>query len=267
MMPVRLVLFLGMLLGSLLAAQEGGITASNVIPDFKKLRAGLVTEFPRVTAADGTNADYLEGKPLTDYSKVYPIEYTVLLRTPEMLNGQDVIQFTVELHESTAKATTKFTEFRDFFANHPQERARKTPLLAKQGAGFQQYLCEQKGGPVSDEEFYCQVGVICFSLHYRADRVDRALLLELGGTYRDYLLGLNGVDSLPAPIGEMRIWTNLSGKTIEAALVQYDETAKTLSLRRKDGMEFKALPVGSFSPADLEYLASLKRGPTSPPAP
>lgn len=254
-------------MASSLAAQEGGITASNVIPDFAKLRAGLVTEFPRVTAADGTNADYLEGKPLTDYSKAYPIEYTVLLRTPEMLNGQDVVQFTVELHESAAKATTKFTEFRDFFANHPQERARMTPLLVKQGAGFQQYLCEQKGGPVPAEEFYCQVDCIRFSLHYRAERIDRALLLEIGGSYRDYLLGLNGAASSPAPVGEMRIWTNVSGKTIEAALVQYDETAGTLSLRRKDGMEFNGLAVGTFSRADLEYLVSLKRGSARPPAP
>jgi hypothetical protein len=267
MMTVRIVLLSGMLLAFPLRAQDAGITPSNVIPEFAKLRPGLVSEFPRVTASDGTDADYVEGKPLTAHSKAYPIEYTVLLRTQDMLNGQDAIQFTVEFHESTQKAATKFVEFRDFFAKHPQEIARKTPLLAKQGPGFQQYLCEQKGGPALAEEFYCQVDRICFSLHYRAERVDRALLLELGGSYRDYLLGLLGAAPSPGPVGEMRIWTNLSGKTIEAAIVHYDEAAGTLDLRRRDGQEFKGLAVNTFSRADLQYLASLKHGPNTPAAP
>lgn len=266
-MKVHSVVLSGLFLASHLAAQDQGITASNVIPDFAKLRAGMVTEFPTVTASDGTNADYQEGKPLTDYSKAYPIEYTVMLKTQDMLNGQDAIQFTVEFHESAPKAAAKFVEFRDFFAKHPQERARKTPLLEKQGSGFQQYMCEQRGGPVLAEEFYGQVDRICFSLHYRAERIDRALLLDLGGSYRDYLLGLLGAAPSSDPIGEMRVWTNLSGKTIEAALVHHDAAAGTLTLRRKDGQEFKGLAVDTFSPADLQYLDSLKLRPAAPTAP
>lgn len=48
------------------------------------------------------------------------------------------------------------------------------------------------------------------------------------------------------------MWTNTSGKTVEATLVAVDAATKTLKIKMKDGREFD-VPIATLSPADFEY--------------
>lgn len=67
---------------------------------------------------------------------------------------------------------------------------------------------------------------------------------------------------------EYRMWTNTSGKQIEATLVAVDAAAKTLKIKMKDGREFD-VPIATLSPADFEYAkaryAAMQAAPPSPP--
>ncbi len=72
---------------------------------------------------------------------------------------------------------------------------------------------------------------------------------------------------------EYRMWTNTSGKTVEATLVAVDAVAKTLKIKMKDGREFD-VPIATLSPADFEYAktryAAMQAAATAPattPAP
>lgn len=67
------------------------------------------------------------------------------------------------------------------------------------------------------------------------------------------------------------MWTNTSGKTVEATLVSVDAATKTLKIKMKDGREFD-VPIATLSPADFEYAkaryAAMQAAPaaTTPPA-
>lgn len=68
---------------------------------------------------------------------------------------------------------------------------------------------------------------------------------------------------------EYRMWTNTSGKTVEATLVAVDAVAKTLKIKMKDGREFD-VPIATLSPADFEYAktryAAMQAAPATAPA-
>jgi len=68
---------------------------------------------------------------------------------------------------------------------------------------------------------------------------------------------------------EYRMWTNTSGKQVEATLVSVDAVAKTLKIKMKDGREFD-VPIATLSPADFEYAkaryAAMQAAPATPTA-
>ncbi|HEY1050318.1 MAG TPA: heparinase II/III family protein, partial [Prosthecobacter sp.] len=68
---------------------------------------------------------------------------------------------------------------------------------------------------------------------------------------------------------EYRMWTNTSGKTVEATLVAVDAATKTLKIKMKDGREFD-VPIATLSPADFEYAktryAAMQAAPAAAPA-
>lgn len=65
------------------------------------------------------------------------------------------------------------------------------------------------------------------------------------------------------------MWTNTSGRQIEATLVSVDAVAKKLKIKMKDGREFD-VPIATLSPADFEYAkaryAAMQAAPAAAPA-
>lgn len=84
-------------------------------------------------------------------------------------------------------------------------------------------------------------------------------------------IGLFAVSSASAQLAEeYRMWTNTSGKQVEATLVSVDAVAKSLKIKMKDGREFD-VPIATLSPADFEYAkaryAAMQAAPAAPTAP
>ncbi|MEZ5387799.1 MAG: heparinase II/III family protein [Prosthecobacter sp.] len=70
---------------------------------------------------------------------------------------------------------------------------------------------------------------------------------------------------------EYRMWTNTSGKQVEATFVSVDAVAKTVKIKMKDGREFD-VPIATLIPADFEYAkaryaAMQAAPPAATPAP
>ncbi|MGV3659530.1 MAG: heparinase II/III domain-containing protein [Prosthecobacter sp.] len=67
---------------------------------------------------------------------------------------------------------------------------------------------------------------------------------------------------------EYRMWTNTSGKQVEATLVSVDAVTKTLKIKMKDGREFD-VAIATLSPADFEYAkaryAAMQAAPAAAP--
>lgn len=252
-------------LGHVAWSQEG-ITPTNVIPDYDILHRGIEAEIQQVLTPT-RNFDYRPGTPLTDYVKTFPIKFAVMLRTREMKDSHEGIQLTIELFETAESADESFVEFRDKFVNAQAVESRRVSLLLEENRLWRQHLWEgRKDMPIPDESFYCHVSRVNFFLYYRSHNIDRKRLLEMGHNYRDYLLRLLGEDPVSIEAGEIRLWTNTSGKTIEAALVSHNESAGTITLRREDGQLFPNLPISGFSRTDVEYLEKFRSG-TATPAP
>ena len=65
---------------------------------------------------------------------------------------------------------------------------------------------------------------------------------------------------------EYHVWTNTSGKTVEATLISVDAVARSVKIKTKDGREFD-VPIASLSAADFEYAknryAAMKAAPSA----
>ncbi len=80
-------------------------------------------------------------------------------------------------------------------------------------------------------------------------------------------IGLFAASSASAQLAEeYRMWTNTSGKQVEATLVSVDAVAKTLKIKMKDGREFD-VPIATLSPADFEYAKARYAAMQAAPAP
>jgi hypothetical protein len=80
-------------------------------------------------------------------------------------------------------------------------------------------------------------------------------------------IGLFAASNASAQLAEeYRMWTNTSGKQVEATLVSVDAVAKTLKIKMKDGREFD-VPIATLSPADFEYAKARYAAMQAAPAP
>ncbi len=80
-------------------------------------------------------------------------------------------------------------------------------------------------------------------------------------------ISLIGLSSTSAQLAdEFRMWTNTSGKQIEATLVAVDVAAKSLKIKMKDGREFD-VPIATLSPADFAYAKTRYAAMQAAPAP
>jgi hypothetical protein len=59
--------------------------------------------------------------------------------------------------------------------------------------------------------------------------------------------------------GELRTWTSVDGRTFEGSIVEgsLDPTAKTISVKRKDGQVFSNVPIDRFGEEDRAYIDAL----------
>jgi hypothetical protein len=59
--------------------------------------------------------------------------------------------------------------------------------------------------------------------------------------------------------GELRTWTSVDGRTFEGSIVEgsLDPTAKTISVKRKDGQVFSNVPIDRFGEEDKAYIDAL----------
>ena len=65
------------------------------------------------------------------------------------------------------------------------------------------------------------------------------------------------IDPSPAPVSEVRTWTNTAGKTMEARFVGYNATRTAGRFVRTDGHEYE-IPLSDLSPADRAYLSRFR---------
>ena len=80
-------------------------------------------------------------------------------------------------------------------------------------------------------------------------------------------IGLLAAGSAIAQLAEeYRMWTNTSGKQVEATLVSVDAASKTLKIKMKDGREFD-VAIATLSPADFEYAKARYAAMQAAPAP